>query len=383
MEAAAVRSMLSLVAPSVLLVFACAFAVAWFVEQRLRYLLYFAAACALFAAGAASQIFKQPANIGLNAMLSGALYLSAVLAAANGLLDRSGRAWHWQTLMGFWFASMLPLWYFFYVDRSLIARIYLQNFGYGLVLVAATTRLTELARGKAADRVLFWILLIFAVQFFPRTYLTLAFGGPIDTRAFGTTFFWQALQLSIAVLGVSLALAVLATAFSDILESVRTERDTDSLTGLLSRRRFQEIVFSQLERRKQPLALALCDVDHFKQVNDTYGHHAGDEVLRAVAAVLQGKCRKKDVVARLGGEEFAVLFPDTMIQEAREISERLRQAIASLNLPIQQNVTASFGVASFGPHDNWESVFRRADANLYRAKDLGRNAVHAENEQVA
>src|SRR5690606_34867926 len=121
-----------------------------------------------------------------------------------------------------------------------------------LVLTATALRLRRLAGGRMVDRILFWLLLGFGLQFFPRTLLTIGFSAPADAHAFANSAFWQTLQLSLAVLGTALALAMLAACACDIMDDLRRERDTDGLTCLLNRRAFQERVAAYLagDRRR-------------------------------------------------------------------------------------------------------------------------------------
>ena len=153
---------------------------------------------------------------------------------------------------------------------------------------------------------------------------------------------------------------------------------SDELTGVRNRRQFREslAVQSSLARRLgRPLSLVMVDVDHFKAFNDTFGHPAGDEVLRAVAASLREGVRKHDEVARYGGEEFAILLPDTDAAIARALAERLRAELAARPWPTRP-ITASFGVATMGPGDPGDSdLVERADRALYHSKHAGRDRV--------
>ncbi|RZJ15573.1 MAG: GGDEF domain-containing protein [Acidovorax sp.] len=157
---------------------------------------------------------------------------------------------------------------------------------------------------------------------------------------------------------------------------------TDVLTGLLNRRGFEtQMAFALALARRgaRPLSLITVDVDHFKRVNDTFGHEAGDEVLRRLARTLEIRLRNSDVVARLGGEEFVALLPDTDLTGARAIAESLVVAMAEQQDPVVGQITVSAGVASVrGPEDTSASVLRRADAALYEAKGQGRNRVCVE-----
>ena len=157
---------------------------------------------------------------------------------------------------------------------------------------------------------------------------------------------------------------------------------TDALTGLLNRRGFEtQMAFAvALARRSsRPLSLITVDVDHFKRVNDTYGHEAGDEVLRRLARTLESRLRGSDVVARLGGEEFVALLPDTDLNGAKSIAQALVAAMAEQQDPVVGTITVSAGVATMrGAEDNGAAMLRRGDAALYEAKGQGRNRVCVE-----
>jgi diguanylate cyclase (GGDEF)-like protein len=155
---------------------------------------------------------------------------------------------------------------------------------------------------------------------------------------------------------------------------------TDGLTGLPNQRAVADALkrtFAQATTTKAPLALLLIDLDHFKQINDQRGHPVGDQVLASVGATLRSMLRTRDVAGRKGGEEFAVLLPDTEIAAALEIAERVRTAIAEISLPgTDVSVTASLGVAGFPDHaSTLDRLERLADAALYLAKRQGRNRV--------
>ena len=155
---------------------------------------------------------------------------------------------------------------------------------------------------------------------------------------------------------------------------------TDGLTGLPNKRAVTDALkrmFAQASTTDSPLALLLLDLDHFKQINDQWGHAVGDQVLANVGAVLQSVLRTRDFAGRNGGEEFAVLLPDTEIPAAMEIAERVRAAIAEISLPgTDVSVTVSVGVGGFPDHaSTLDRLERLADAALYLAKRRGRNRV--------
>jgi diguanylate cyclase (GGDEF)-like protein len=165
---------------------------------------------------------------------------------------------------------------------------------------------------------------------------------------------------------------------------------TDSLTGAVSRRQLFELgeyEISRIARTGAPLTALMIDFDHFKKINDTHGHLAGDEVLKHFAGICIRTVRTADVFARYGGEEFVILLPDTTVERAVEVAERLRLAVA--NEPVRTGagevpLTVSIGVASLSDRDaSLESLLARADSALYDAKRQGRNCVVVHGDEAA
>lgn len=161
------------------------------------------------------------------------------------------------------------------------------------------------------------------------------------------------------------------------------EAHTDALTGCANRRHFLEVARQELARIRRyggELSVFMLDLDHFKAVNDRYGHHVGDLVLQRFVQVCRATLREEDVVGRLGGEEFAVLLPQTGQEEALEVAERLRRAVATTEVPLEGQApvrfTTSVGVATVAPDDaGMDQVLGRADQAVYAAKKAGRNQV--------
>jgi diguanylate cyclase (GGDEF)-like protein/PAS domain S-box-containing protein len=178
------------------------------------------------------------------------------------------------------------------------------------------------------------------------------------------------------------------TAQKNLEQQLRELATLDFLTGAANRRHFVEVAQRERERsRRSGAALSLCmlDADHFKNVNDHYGHVAGDHVLTALARAVTSVLRKSDVLGRLGGEEFAVLLPDTDLTGAMTVAERMRAAVEAARVPGGEpneqgertdiRVTVSLGVAELRGDEPFDSLLKRADRALYAAKDLGRNRV--------
>ncbi len=184
----------------------------------------------------------------------------------------------------------------------------------------------------------------------------------------------------------------LLTSFMDISEQKETESklvnqaSTDNLTGISNRRFFDEVAKKEVARSrryKTPLSGIMFDIDWFKKVNDTYGHLAGDIVLKHLAEVAKSKLREMDFIARVGGEEFAVLLPETDIDDAIKVAERIRQSVEKSEVIFSDQVikiTISIGVSKLLPEDgkSFLTLFQRADEALYRAKQKGRNQVESQ-----
>jgi len=164
-------------------------------------------------------------------------------------------------------------------------------------------------------------------------------------------------------------------------ELAKTQKQVllDALTGLANRRYFDDELNAQITQG--PMCLILLDIDHFKKVNDEYGHVMGDLVLKAVAKKLQNSCRDADQAFRFGGEEFAVVCSNTSLDEARRIAERMRKALERIQVKNRRtgellgDISASFGVAQLKPKMDAGQLIEEADKQLYAAKHLGRNRV--------
>lgn len=163
------------------------------------------------------------------------------------------------------------------------------------------------------------------------------------------------------------------------LLGARREASHDPLTGLANRRQLDARLDAERARclrHGEPLSVLMCDLDHFKRVNDLFGHAAGDVVLAAAADALAGELRASDVGARYGGEEFVALLPETTPEQALAAAERVRRRIAALHIDVGDavlTVTVSIGIASLEDGESGEALLARADAAMYRAKESGRN----------
>jgi diguanylate cyclase (GGDEF)-like protein len=189
--------------------------------------------------------------------------------------------------------------------------------------------------------------------------------------------------------GIRLQLAntSLAAQLRVALQLVEVDAATDPLTGQINRRGLDAFLKHQLEiaeKQARPFAVLMLDIDHFKEVNDTYGHVVGDDTLRAFAARVRKYLRQGDVCARYGGEEFVVVLPDTLLETAMDVAERLRQGVAESDLlavpPLR--ATVSIGAAAYVAGQSAQEILRAADDAVYVAKRNGRNQVQSSGELV-
>jgi diguanylate cyclase (GGDEF)-like protein len=167
---------------------------------------------------------------------------------------------------------------------------------------------------------------------------------------------------------------------ASLRHDLEVQASTDPLTGLLNRRAIELAADRQIAASKKanaPISAIILDLDDFKLINDSFGHHCGDATLIAVATCLKHGMRKHDLLARIGGDEFAILLPHTSREETAEIAERLRSSINKTDIfygEVQTKVAASFGLAQLqDPANNWEDLFMNCDKALYEMKRAGRN----------
>jgi diguanylate cyclase len=181
------------------------------------------------------------------------------------------------------------------------------------------------------------------------------------------------------------------TELRDRLESVRKESLTDQLTGIANRKAFDTELQESVERAietGEPLSLVMCDIDHFKNFNDTWGHQTGDQVLRLVANCLSENVKGRDTAARYGGEEFTVILPQTKLGGAVNLANQIRSKVESKKLVKKSTgdilgvITISAGVTQYEAHESAAEFVRRADACLYAAKHAGRNCVISETDNA-
>lgn len=161
-------------------------------------------------------------------------------------------------------------------------------------------------------------------------------------------------------------------------DALKIAATIDKLTDIYNRHKFEDILKQEIERTKRyksPLSLVMFDIDHFKNINDTYGHQVGDYVLKTMANIVRNNIRITDFFGRWGGEEFMILMPETIIKNAGELAEKIRNIIENYIFEDVKSVTISCGVTQFIKDDTFDSFIKRVDDALYHAKKRGRNRI--------
>ena len=254
----------------------------------------------------------------------------------------------------------------------------LSTFYLGVDAIAGVLLWRARAEGLTAYRRIVALVLLLEAAF-----LVVRLGYAAVTDTLTTSFVQDPFQILFYLLSMVfvfvLALALALLMFRGKEVELQWLVMHDPLTGLFNRRSLDEHAAREIahcRRHGVPLSAIVFDIDHFKRINDTRGHLAGDEVIRAVARRVAMELRASDIAFRLGGEEFLLLLPSTAANGAATLAERLRAGLASTPLEaLGAPVTASFGVAELGPGETWNDALRRADQAMYRAKREGRDRV--------
>lgn len=309
------------------------------------------------------------------------LFLLALAGANLALASRAGRRPPYLLLAGVIAASLFCAFLALALSSSAQFEIFSIQAGCAILMLLAAGNMAGLS-ARRINQVLFWLCILVAASLSLQNLVFLS--APLEQTM--TVANWRdspwafVFQLTGAATGVLIAFAILVAIGMDLIEHHRRSSDVDALTLVLNRRGFERRVaeLRLASRSKAPDALLLADLDFFKQINDRYGHEAGDAVICGFATLLERMTGGRGCVCRFGGEEFAVFLAGADLDEARSLAYRLQGALRSLHWPFglsQLSVTASFGVVALSGTENLWDAAARADALLYVAKSHGRDRV--------
>ena len=373
---------IALLNPGIALALAAAFLTLWLYQRDRPYLTVLAVAYACSAAGFLLQYFVLPIGFAPTKFLSNLSFAIAACCLAGAIVARYGRRTSLVAVFVLSFGGLACFSWFLFVQPDLTMRILIMNFAFGSVTLVVAAELRVVRKNGPAETILFVLSLVTGLNFFVRTIVLVKIYGPFVTYdGFYQSVYWTTAQLSHALLALLTALCLFTAAALDVVKALKAESCTDPLSGLLNRRGFEAAAEGLLEAKSgksMPLALVLADLDHFKSVNDRYGHEAGDKVIAEFATRLRSGCGGFAIAGRLGGEEFAVLLPACDLATAQLFAEGVRSSFGRgpvSGLPANAVVTASFGIAMRTGEESLGLLMRRADEALYRAKRLGRDSV--------
>ena len=258
-----------------------------------------------------------------------------------------------------------------------------------LGLMQLLTLRSVLCAVPARDRLesmLRWTYVAFAVYALLRALVVLVIASRQDIETLTRSGYWLITLAGALLFSMWFSLVLLACSVRDMLFTLREERNRDSLTALLNRRAFMESAqVLMADRLSAPWAVVVGDIDHFKRVNDSWGHACGDRVLQNIAHVLVTQVREGDLVARFGGEEFVLLLACVNLQEAQTIVQRIRSDLHANPIAVpdaRMRVTVSFGITEVLDLPDLANALHRADLLLYGAKQAGRDCIHVQDMRL-
>ena len=268
------------------------------------------------------------------------------------------------------------------MSRQSFMRMLLYQSPYFIMQAIAAGTVAQAKVRTPLDNVLMVLLGASALQFLSKPFLFRSFGGTGDSPdKYLATEYALFSQSMGTVFAIAVALTLLIILVRDVLADANARSETDMLSGLLNRGGFEvraEAALRDANRLGMPVSLVISDLDHFKSINDNFGHAAGDKVIVTFASFLRSAMAEHHVAGRVGGEEFAILLPGTNMVAARLFAEGARNAFASLTvegMPATKRFTASFGVAELAGGETISDLMGRADKALYLAKNSGRDCV--------
>ncbi len=369
----------SLATPLIALVFASAFFVMWLRARPGAYMLAFALGYVGFGVGyLANHEFDLTSAWGFP--FAHLAYTAGSAALVWGVCTRANTRPPMVSIAIIYTVCLPTLMLALSMTRDLSVPLYLVNSSYGLIFAIAALRLAEAPRREAVDKLILGIFLLSAIQFFVRPPLNLlAEADTMEAAAYRSSAYYSVLSLFISVLSVVTAMILLAACIQDMLRRAREVGERDHLSGLASRRSFEERAIALLDEAaasNTPVSLIVCDIDHFKRVNDIFGHQAGDAAIAAFGRLIADSVREGDVAGRIGGEEFCIAAWNCTAAAGLLMAERLRMALLDTGMegmPADHRLTASFGVAQWQLGDSYGHIFGQADRALYEAKEGGRN----------
>ena len=375
---------ISVLIPTLAVMLAGAFAALWWFRPSNLHVALLAFCYLALAAGFTFQATTLGLPDAFARFFSNLLLFVAVFLLCTALLIRGGRPVPTRALLACCAAAMVAFCWFLWVQPSFVARVTIVAWGIAGMLALAAMRLRRSKRRAAIDNLILLVIGLGAVYFVARPFLVIWFEAGGTATPDMTSSYWLLTYLTTFAYSLLIALTLLTAVALDVIRELQAESQTDPLSGLLNRRGFDlhaAALMLECEALKRPLVLVLADLDHFKKVNDRYGHDTGDRVIVSFARRLTSVGPAGLIAGRRGGEEFAVLLPLTNLQAGVLYAEAVRTA-GPADWAAGLKVTASFGVVERQAGETLEHMIGRADAALYQAKRDGRDRVRSGGKPV-
>jgi len=384
-------SVFQLIAPIVCLGFTATFVCIHLYNRNRIAPLFFAFSYLFGAFALTTDVFRDIADNFQISYISSTLYITSASFLVIAFAKHYGRPIPWRpiaTIAGL--TAVIFVW-FFEVQDSMTVRTILMNISaaliFGLSLLIIPRRDTGLI-----DKIVYWVMVLTVAQFIIRTALVFyVTGETLSAETYSGSAFSKSFHFVVTLNSIGVAITLCILMGMEAIVDLERLSETDALTGLINRRGFEaeaEAHIKDARRKGLPLSLIVCDIDHFKKINDRFGHSFGDWVIKDFGGILTQRCRHSDLVGRIGGEEFCILLPHATAEMAHLVAGACRVSFANKqfrDVPVDTRFTASFGIAEMVADETYQGLFKRADAALYRAKETGRNKVEtaASDENVA
>lgn len=371
---------LGLLTPLMALLFAATFIVFWKVGRMKRHVLGFGLGYIAFAIGFLLTHFL-PGDAFYTFHATQVFYSIGSVLFLGSACERVDQPLHLPTIGGIYVLSALVLAVAISATDDAGPRLILLNIGYGAMYTVGLTTLLTSQRRDWADIAIIFLVAFSACDFFVRPSLTVMFEKTIPAAEYKQSVYYSLIGLVLGVKSIMGALILIGATIVEWTNSLRESSEKDPLTGLHNRAAFEETMRATIARahnEKTTLSLVVADIDHFKRVNDIWGHQAGDVAISGFGELIGDMIRSSDIAGRVGGEEFCVAVWNCPNEPAERLANRIRKAFTRLEhkgLSRDIRLTASFGVATAREGETYERLFARADAALYRAKASGRDCV--------
>lgn len=379
-----------LITPTILVIFSLGFFVIWYQFRHIRSARLFALSYMLAAFAFSGEFFMaKNTEASLLRLAVDHLYLLSVMVSVIAFATRVGKPAPIKALLVVHAITSGLITGLYAFSPDIITKAYIISSACSFMMAMAVP-LTRAKMNVWVNRVLYYAVVISALQLMVNAAVVafidkgLVAGAPENTNSFISI-----INFSVILISLTIAVSLFISYGHEIISAFKEKSEKDGMTGVLNRAAFEEIAHNQLtlaRRVNLPLTLVVADIDFFKQVNDTYGHATGDEVIKSFASTLQFAIRSSDIVGRVGGEEFCILLSSAPEPVGKMLAQAARTAFEQgryIKQDSNKSLTASFGVAEFRPGETYNELFERTDQALYASKQAGRNRVTCSSEMLS